>query len=179
VAGPPNYSATMDTMDARPVDSTSSLTPEILAFLSPFSEEIRELTRALRAVVLVEASGALELVYDAYNAVAMGYTFTGRPGDAFCHVAVYSRWVNLGFNYGAELPDPDGLLQGTGRRVRHVRITKAGDIDEPHIRGFLREAAARARGFGDVSAATEPQSIVRAVYPKRRRPSQPDGQEEP
>lgn len=166
-------------MTERPLADPSTLTPEILRFLQPYSDDIRELARGLRAVVLSEAAGATELVYDAYNAVAMGYTFTGRPSDAFCHVAVYSQWVNLGFNHGADLPDADGLLRGAGKRVRHLRIACAGDIEQPAIRAFLREAVVRAAGFGGVSDRAEVQSIVRAVYPTRRRPGQAIEVEEP
>src|SRR5204862_89388 len=70
---------------------------ELLDFLKPFDPSVGELALAVRALVLEEAPLASELVYDAYNAVALGYTFTGRLKEGFCHVAVYSRHVNLGF----------------------------------------------------------------------------------
>ena len=56
---------------------------EYLKFLAPYSAEIRDLALATRALVFEEAPDASELIYDAYNAVASGYTFTGRPSDAF------------------------------------------------------------------------------------------------
>jgi hypothetical protein len=131
-----------------------------------------EVAAALRSLVVAEAPGATELVYDAYNAVAMGYSFTGRPSDAFCHIAVYSRWVNLGFNRGAELDDPEGLLAGSGRLVRHLRIAREEDLDRQPVRRFLRAALARAPGMLQAPASPDalPSSVVRAVYPKKRRP---------
>jgi hypothetical protein len=77
--------------------------PEYLKFLSPYAPRIVELALAARALVLSEAPGSLELIYDAYNAVASGYSFTGRTSDACIHIAVYANWVNLGFNRGSEL----------------------------------------------------------------------------
>jgi hypothetical protein len=151
-------------------DVSDELTPEIASFLAPYSVEIVALAAALRRLVRTEAQGATELVYDAYNAVAMGYSFTGRPSDGFCHIAVYAKWVNLGFNFGAGLPDPNGLLQGKGARVRHLRMSRIVDIDQPHVKEFLREAMARAAGF-EAADGGEARSVVRAVYPTRRRPA--------
>lgn len=147
-----------------------SLTRELKQFLEPFDPEIVEVASALRSRMLAAAPTAYELVYDAHNAVAMGYSFTGRPSDAFCHIAVYSRWVNLGFNRGSELPDPKGLLVGAGRLVRHIRIESVVDVKRPHVREFVRAAIARARRPVDGKTVPGPRSIVRAVYPKKRRP---------
>src|SRR5262245_46609255 len=112
--------------------------PEYLEFLSPYDPGIVQLALATRALVLEEAPDAIELLYDAYNAVASGYSFTGRPSEAFVHIAVYAKWVNVGFNRGSELDDPRRLLQGEGRWVRHIRIAEPRDIDRPHLREFVR-----------------------------------------
>src|SRR5713226_7223589 len=108
--------------------------PEYLEFLSPFESRVRELALATRRLVLEEAPGSTELIYDAYNAVATGFSFTGRPSDAFIHVAVYARWVNLGFNRGSELDDPQEVLQGSGRWIRHIRIADPRDLEKPTVR---------------------------------------------
>ncbi len=149
--------------------------PEYLEFLSPFENGIKELALATRALVFVEAPDSTELIYDAYNAVATGYSFTGRPSDAFIHIAVYAHWVNLGFNRGSELEDPQGMLQGSGRWIRHIRIAEARDLEKPTVRAFVKAAVARAvRPDPQVGKGTETsKSVVRAVYPKRRRPSIP------
>jgi hypothetical protein len=143
--------------------------PEYLGFLAPYDSRIRELALATREVVLREAPGASELIYDAYNAVASGYTFTRRPGDAFQHVAVYRGWVNLGFNFGATLDDPGGLLQGTGSRVRHIRISEAADLARPGVLRLIRAAVAAARRDGKPAGGER--SYVRAIYPRKRRGS--------
>ena len=144
---------------------------ELKKFLGAFGPEMAKIALRVRAFVLGEAPLAHELVYDAYNAVAMGYSFTERPSDSFCHIAVYARWVNLGFNQGKQIPDPGHLLEGSGRQVRHLRIESLDDLHEPHVGRFLRAAMKNAHGRSvpGVVERTPPRSVVRAVYAKKRR----------
>src|SRR5713226_3081397 len=136
--------------------------PEYLEFLSPFESRVRELALATRRLVLEEAPGSTELIYDAYNAVATGFSFTGRPSDSFIHIAVYARWVNLGFNRGSALDDPERVLQGSGRWVRHIRISERADLEHALIRAFVRAAAASAeRSDPQIDkSATKSRSVV-------------------
>jgi hypothetical protein len=147
-------------------------TPEHLRFLAPFGPEITGIALAVRKLVLSEAKGAVELIYDAYNAVASGYSFTGRPSDACVHIAVYARWVNLGFHRGSQLPDPEKRLQGNGNWIRHIRIVSKDDLKDPAIRAFVKAAIERAT-YPDAKDKPEPVSEVRGNYPKKRRPSKP------
>ena len=147
-------------------------TSEYLKFLAPFGPEITALALAVRKLVLGEAKGAVELVYDAYNAVASGYTFTGRPSDACVHIAVYARWVNLGFHRGSQLQDPEKRLQGSGNWIRHIRITSKEDLKDPAIRAFVK-AAIESAIYPDPKAKPRPSSIVRGNYPRKRRPPKP------
>jgi hypothetical protein len=141
--------------------------PEHLKFLAVFEPRIGELALEVRRLVLKEAPEASELIYEAYNAVASGYSFTGRPSDAFIHVAVYAKWVNLGFNRGSSLEDPERVLRGDCKSVRHIRISEAADLKNPALRRLVRGAIAAAER---PESKPEPVSVVRAVYPKRRRP---------
>ena len=145
--------------------------PEYLKFLQPYGREIAELALATRTLALEEAPDSTELIYDAYNAVATGYSFTGRPSDSFIHIAVYSQWVNLGFNRGSELADPQGLLQGSGRLIRHIKISQPGDLERPMIRELVRAAIARAKRPKGDKSGTKYGSVVRAVYARKRRPA--------
>jgi hypothetical protein len=145
--------------------------PEYLEFLTPFEPRVIELALATRALVLGEAPQATELIYDAYNAVASGYSFTGRPSDAFIHIAVYARWVNLGFNRGSQLDDPGGVLQGSGRWIRHIRIATAADLKQPYLREFVSAAVGCAERADPRMTTDRGGSVVRAIYPKKRRPS--------
>lgn len=146
--------------------------PEYLTFLAPYESKITKLALATRRLVLEEAPEAIELVYDAYNAVATGYGFTGRPSECFVHIAVYANWVNLGFHRGSELEDPERILQGAGRWVRHIRIAAPADLQKPFVRRFVKAAAARAKHpRAQESSAPKKKSVVRAIYARKRRPA--------
>jgi len=146
--------------------------PDYMRFLAPFESRITKLALATRKLVLEEAPDSIELIYDAYNAVATGFGFTGRPSECFIHIAVYAKWVNLGFHRGSELEDPKGVLQGTGRLVRHIRIAELTDLEKPAVRAFVRAAISQAKRPGPgAKGVPKPKSVVRAIYARKRRPS--------
>jgi hypothetical protein len=151
--------------------------PALIKFLKPYDHAIRDLALKVRAVVLEEMAPCHENIYDAYSAVAIGYGPTGRLSDGICHIAVYSKHVNLGFNDGATLPDPKGILHGTGKMIRHITVKTAEDVTRPEIRAYLRHAikraAADARKLGEPKLSKNQGviSTVKAIYPKKRRPT--------
>src|SRR5438094_7384657 len=106
----------------------------LVKFLRPYDPEIRELALQLRALVLEEMAPCYENIYDAYSAVAIGYGASDRLRDGIFHIAVYSNHVNLGFNDGASLEDPKGILQGSGKQIRHITIKAPQDLDRPELR---------------------------------------------
>jgi hypothetical protein len=117
--------------------------PEYLNLLMRYGRPIQEMAFAARKLILEEAPEASEFVYEVYT-IADHFTFTERPSDAFVFTTTHTNWVNLGFNFGAQLPDPKGLLQGDGKMVRHVRISQPADLDAPGVRELLRAAIAEA-----------------------------------
>jgi hypothetical protein len=147
--------------------------PELLEFLAVYDKKIVVVALAVRRFVLTQNPRATESIYDAYSAVAIGYSFTGRLKESFCHIAVYGTRVNLGFNRGAQLVDPRGILRGTGKRIRHVTIRDARDLKDAYLRRLLRVAAKEAKEVGVSNGIPEiaPQSVVKAIYAKRRRPT--------
>ena len=124
-------------MRLRPPD------PEYIELLQPYGELIQELALAARNLILQEAPGADEFIYEVYT-IADHFSFTARPSDAFVFTTTHANWVNLGFNFGALLPDPNSLLRGDGKLIRHVRIARASDLDAPGIRELVRAAIAQA-----------------------------------
>jgi hypothetical protein len=119
---------------------------QLLSYLASYDPHVSHLTLALREVVLQEAPDAIESISKGY-AVAIGFSFTGKPlKDGFCHVVTYSSHVNLGFNRGALLPDPNGVLQGTGKSIRHITIRNQAELDRPSIRRYLQAAIEQIRG---------------------------------
>lgn len=145
---------------------------DLIRFLAVFDLPVGELGLKLREMVLTEAPEANELIYDAYNAVAIAFTFTERLKEAFCHVAVYSKHVNLGFNYGATLPDPEGILLGSGKQVRHITVTNADDLRQSCLLHFIKLAIGQAQTESGKPLAKEAKTIVKTNRGKKRRPSQ-------
>lgn len=112
----------------------------LLSYLAPYDRHVSNLALALRELVLEEAPDAVESIVKSY-AVAIGFSFTGKPlKDGFCHVVTYSTHVNLGFNRGALLPDPNRILQGKGKMIRHVPFRNLDDLNRPFLRRYLQAA---------------------------------------
>jgi hypothetical protein len=147
-------------MRLRPPD------PEHLNLLLPYGEPIRKLALATRELILEEAPEASEFVYEVYT-IADHFTFTERPGDAFVFTTTHANWVNLGFNFGSQLPDPRGLLRGEGQWIRHVRIRQAADLEVRGVRELVRAAVAQAeRPEGNRG---KPRTVVRKAQSGKKR----------
>jgi hypothetical protein len=113
---------------------------QLLSYLATYDPHISNLMLALREIVLEEAPDAVESIVKGY-ALAIGFSFTGKPlKDGFCHIVAYSNHVNLGFNHGALLPDPNRVLTGKGKSIRHVTIRGQGELEQPWIRRYLQAA---------------------------------------
>src|ERR1700675_5002328 len=100
---------------------TPARTPaqQLCSFLAKFEPRVAASARAALSRLRKRLPGAIEIVYDNYNALAIGFGPSDRASEAIFSIAVFPRWVSLFFLQGAKLPDPDGLLQGTGTKVRH------------------------------------------------------------
>jgi hypothetical protein len=147
----------------------------LIRFLKPYDPEVRDLALQLRALLLEEIAPCYENIYDAYSAVAIGYGTSERLSDGIFHIAVYAKGANLGFNDGASLADPKGILEGKGNRIRHIKIRNPADLKRPELRAYIRRAhkiATRdARKLGEPAPKpTGVVSTVKAIYPKKRRP---------
>ena len=148
----------------------------LIKFLKPYDREVQKLALDLRALVLEEMAPCHENIYDAYSAVAIGYGPTDRVSDGIFHIAVYTKGVNLGFNQGATLADPSGILEGTGKQIRHIKIRSQSDLERPELRGYVRRARQvaieDARKLGETVPAVDGViSTVKAIYARKRRPA--------
>lgn len=117
---------------------------ELIRLLSEFELKVGELALGLREIVLEEAPAAVEKLFRVY-ALVFWYSLTGRMTDAFVHVVVYPKGVNLMFNRGAELNDPDGVLVGEGKIIRHIKVRRPEDLKNRHLRKFIRAALKHAK----------------------------------
>lgn len=155
---------------------TASARTQVAGFIARFDPAVAKLARAARAKLRKRFPTALELVYDNYNALAIGYGPTDRTSDAFLSLAIYARGVNLYFLYGATLPDPDGLLEGNGTRGRFVRLERAAQLDEVKVASLVTRAAERARV--PLAPRGRGQTIVKSVSAKQR-PRRPAAKRSP
>ena len=101
------------------------------SFIDKYTPEVAALTRALYARMKERVPGATILVYDNYNALAIGFAAGERVKDVVLSLAVYPRWVSLFFMHGRRLADPHGLLKGGGNQVRHVPAITGASFDDP------------------------------------------------
>ena len=93
--------------------------------------------------------------------------FTERPSDAFVFTTTHANWVNLGFNFGSQLPDNDDLLRGEGKSIRHVRIAQTMDLNSPGVRELVRAAIAQAER--PEGKARKPRTVLHTAQSARKR----------
>jgi hypothetical protein len=139
---------------------------QIEGFIDKFSDAVAAEIRAVRAEMQRRLPGAFELVYDNYNALAIGYGASAKLEDVVFSIACFPRWVRLFFFHGADLDDPEGLLEGAGAQVRSLKLTNLTVLDDPRVQSLMAQALARARPID----ATQPsRSLVKSVSPNQRR----------
>ena len=136
------------------------------SFIDKFTPEVAALTRALLERMKARLPGAQILVYDNYNALAIGFGRNDRAGQAILSLAVMPKWVTLCFLWGAALSDPHQLLKGEGSRVRNVRLFTPDGLHDPRIEALIAEALATTDWPLDPA---EPQRlIIKSISPKQR-----------
>lgn len=142
---------------------------EYLRLLEAHAPSVVELALTVRAMVLEEAPEADEQLYDATNAVAVYYSFTEKPTDAFIHIATFPTWINLGFNRGSELNDPGCILRGEGLWIRFIRLSSLADAEKVFVRNFVIEAVSKARRPPPEEKEVQKEPEVRVLTPRLRR----------
>jgi uncharacterized protein YdhG (YjbR/CyaY superfamily) len=146
--------------------ATASPEAAIKGFLAKYDPAIASQLRACRRTIRALVPRGFEMVYDNYNGLVFGFSPTERPSDALLSIVGYPRWVGLAFLQGASLADPDGLLQGTGRQVRGLRLGGPRDLDAPKVRALIARALApEAEAF---AAAPSLRTILKSVSAKQR-----------
>lgn len=113
------------------------------ALLDGFSEDVRRLCLATRARILELVPDARETVMPGYKSLAYG--FDGGMSDEFTSIVLHANHVNLQLHRGTGLPDPSGLLEGTGKRLRHVKIRTPETIRRDDVTALILAGAALAR----------------------------------
>jgi len=138
------------------------------SFIDKYTPEVATLARACLIKMRARLPGATQLVYDNYNALAVGFGPSEKTSHAIFSIVLYPRWVSLFFLQAARarLPDPKKLLKGSGSVVRHIVIHSASDLDQPAIQELIATAIKRA--IEPIDAAAPGGLVIRSISAKQR-----------
>jgi hypothetical protein len=148
-------------------------TKDLLKFLNPFSDEVKETTLWLREFVWDLYPKSNELIYDNYNALAFGWSLTDRLGHTFCSIAVgrSTKNIHFGFYWGSEISDPEKILLGQGNQYRYILVTSKTDFPKTYIKKLLKEAHANSLAkVKDKKQIKEGMTITKSISPAKRKP---------
>lgn len=107
--------------------------------IESFSPEIRNLACETRKLIYHLLPQVVEVVWVHQKNTGFG-TGAKKKTEHFCWLMPASKHINLGFNYGAELPDTNHLLEGTGKLFRHVKIKSVQQLEDKALLELLKFA---------------------------------------
>ena len=106
--------------------------------IASYPPEVQRLATRTRELVLRSLPGVKEM-FDA-SARILGFGFGEGYAGMICVVMPTKVGVNLGFYRAIDLPDPQGLLEGTGKLHRHVKLRSEADLKKPGLKTLLKQA---------------------------------------
>lgn len=116
---------------------TREIHPDFRFYLSFKSSALIKLYEDIRLFIINAYPDANELLYHTHALTSL-YSVTDKMLDGFCMIPIYTNHLNLGFNKGTLLPDPKGLLQGTGKLIRHIPITHKNDYNNAAVKALVK-----------------------------------------
>jgi hypothetical protein len=108
-------------------------------FLSSYDETVAECAELLCDKIARLVPHAQREVYPGWKVV--GFSIDGGMKSSFAGVAPQRNHVNLLFNHGASLPDPEGILEGAGKGIRHIKIRSVKDARAERLNRYIKAAA--------------------------------------
>ena len=114
---------------------------ELIEFLYRHDPATKSLALGLRQVMLEEMAPCHEYIFSMRSKIVLLYVPTERViADCICSIGVFARHVTLTFHHGKDLKDAPGMLEGTGKAMRHIKLKRLSELDRPEIRAYLRQA---------------------------------------
>ena len=146
---------------------------QVSGFMARYSPLVASQLRAARSEVRALFPRGYELVHDNYNALGFGFSTSPKASGVVVSVVAYPRWVTLFFFHGIHLSDPDGILQGSGSRIRSVRLAPASLLASKPVRALLKQAIARVEH--ELATAPAISTTIKSVSARQRprRPADP------
>ncbi len=156
---------------AEPSADSHAAQAQLDSFLAKYDPEVETVARRALGKMRKLMPGAIEMVYDNYNWLVIGFSPTERPSEAIFSIVLPPGRVTLCFLQGAGLPDPAKRLTGSGNVVRNIRLYDAGGpdanvLDDPEVLALINVALNRAKV--PMSAGARRKLIIRAVSEKQR-----------
>lgn len=143
---------------------------DLLKFLKPFPEQVRENALWLRDFAWGLYPDSNELIYDNYNAVTFGWSLSDKVSDLFCNIAVgrTSYNVQFGFYWGAKIADPEKKLIGEGNQYRYILVPDTKKFPKTYIKKLLKNAYAYSLAKMKEGKPLHGATIVKSVSAKKR-----------
>jgi len=123
--------------------NTKTGDPAVDTFLKGYPPPVREIAVKAREVILSVMPNATEKVYPGWKVIQYGTAADMK--SVFAAISPQRERVNLGLANGVDLPDPDGLLEGEGKAIRHMKLTSPEAAGAPAVRELIRGALQAAK----------------------------------
>ena len=153
-------------MAVRSVGADVTAEAQLRSLIGKFDPRAQKLIRSVRAAVRKRLPSANELLYDYGTFIVIGYSPTDRPTDGIVSIAARADGVRLYLMPGPRLPDPKGLLMGSGKQARFIRVEAARRLSHPDVEALIAAAIDQA----EVPLATRGRGrlVIRTFGGKRR-----------
>ena len=152
--------------EGRRTTQAADAKEQLAAFLAKFTPEIAAQAEVILRSMRKLYPSALELVYDNYNFLAIGYSATERPSDCIVCLAANAKGVGLSFYYGATLPDPHKILLGSGNQNRFIRLESAATLARTEVQELIEAAVRQAKT--PLPVAGRGYTVIKSISAKQR-----------
>ena len=108
--------------------------------VSQADPEVAALARRAQAIIEDVMPDVVKVAWPTQNIIGYGVG-PKKMSEQYCYIALLKGRINLGFYYGADLPDPQNLLEGTGKALRHIKISEMEQLENPAVRDLVEAAS--------------------------------------
>jgi hypothetical protein len=143
---------------------------QLAGFLAKYTPEIVAQAEVILANMRARLPGAVEMVYDNYNWLVIGFGPNERASEAIFSIVLAPKWVTLCFLWGAYVPDPHRLLKGGGKQVRNIRLKGPETLDVPEVQELIAKALEQT---GETMDRPERHKLVIKAISAKQRPRRP------
>jgi hypothetical protein len=161
-----DHDRTLAERNAGEIRVTTNPEHQLASFFASYTPEIASFAEAVRNKMRRLYPNALELVYDNYNALAIGYSPSVKASEAIFSIALYPKWVSFFFLQARGLSDPARLLKGSGTVCKHVVLTSPEDLNDAALQNLMHQAQEIAKV--SFPAKGEHRLIIKSVSAKQR-----------